>query len=157
MGGIGEYLIGVIAAALVCSVVTNILDIKGTVGLCVKMLAGVMMLLAVIRPWLSLSTGDLLDWADGIRADGSEYASNGEVMAEMAYKESIIRQTRAYIEDEARAYDCELSVEVILSEDEIPVPVRVRLTGEVSPYAKQALSAIITERLGIKGEDQIWT
>ena len=157
MDGIGEYLIGVIAAALVCSVVTNILDIKGTVGLCVKMLAGILMLLAVIRPRVTLSPEKLLSWSEDIQINGSDLAASGEAMADKAYRQSIIQQTQAYIVDEARTYDCELSVEVILSDDEISVPERVHLTGEISPYAKQALSTIITERLGIKREDQIWT
>lgn len=157
MDGIREYLIGVIAAALVCSIVTNLLNINGMVGICVKTLAGIMMLLSVVRPWVSISFDDLFQWTEDIQANGADFALSGEAMAQNAYRDSIMQQTAAYILDEARTFGCELSVDVSLSEDTIPVPVRVQLSGDVSPYAKQAISAMITERLGIKREDQIWT
>ena len=40
---------------------------------------------------------------------------------------------------------------------EIPIPIKVRLSGKASPYAKGQLQQIITEELGIEKENQIWT
>ena len=157
MDGIREYLIGVIAAAVLCGLVTTILDPKGMVGTAVKLMAGLLMLLAVIRPWVSISLDTLLDWTDGITVNGSNFVSDGEMMAQSAYRQSIIQRTEAYILDEAKALDCDVTVEVVLSDDDMPVPKLVKLAGEVSPYARQTLSNFLTERLGIKREDQIWT
>ena len=59
--------------------------------------------------------------------------------------------------DEAKALDCDLSVEVILSDDDIPVPKQVRLAGEISPYARQTLTNFMVQQLGIEREEMIWT
>ena len=157
MDGIREYLIGVVAAALLCGIITTLTGTKGTVGLAVRLVSGLLMLLAVIRPWASISPDNLFGWAEDITADGTGFVASGEILAEEAYRTGIKQQTEAYIVDEARALNCDLTVEVILSDEEIPVPTQVRLTGEVSPYARQTLTNMMTERLGIKREDLIWT
>lgn len=157
MDGIREYLIGVVAAALLCGIITTLIGTKGTVGVAIKLLSGLLMLLAVIRPWTSITFDGLFGWVDDISEDGTGFVTSGELMANDAYRVSIKQQTEAYILDEAKALDCALSVEVILSEDDIPVPKQVRLAGEISPYARQVLTNMITERLGIKQEDMIWT
>lgn len=157
MDGIREYLIGVVAAALLCGCITALVDAKSTTGAAIKLISALLMLLAVVRPWVSVSIDGFLDWAEDMGADGSGFAAAGESMADEAYRASIKQQVEAYILDEARMLDCELTVEVILSGDELPAPAQVRLTGEVSPYARQTLTGIITERLGIKREDLIWT
>ena len=154
MDGIREYLIGVVAAALLCGIITTLTGTKGTVGVAVKLVSGLLMLLAVIRPWTSISLDGLFGWADDITAGGTGFVASGEMMAGEAYRASIKQQTEAYIVDEAKALDCDLTVEVILSTD--GVPSQVKLAGEVSPYVRQTLTNLITERLGIKREDQIW-
>ena len=157
MDGIREYLIGVVAAALVCGIVTALINGKTAIGLSVKLIAGLLMVLAVIRPIMSISLDGLLAWTDDIRGDGMDYVSTGELVANDAYRLSIKQQVEAYILDEAKALDCTLSVEVILSDEDIPVPKTVKLSGEVSPYARQVITTLLTERLGIEREDQIWT
>ena len=157
MDTVREYLIGVIVTAILCGVITNVLDTKSLVGTTIKLMAGLLMLLAVIRPWVSISLDNIFDWTADITANGSGFVADGDRMAQEAYRKSIIERTRAYIVDEAKALNCELTVEVILSDDEIPIPKQVRLTGEVSPFARQALTNFMTENLGINREDQIWT
>lgn len=156
MDGIREYLIGVVASALLCSIITTLIGTKGTVGVAVKLVSGLLMLLAVIRPWTSITFDGLFDWAEDITADGTGFVTSGEIMADEAYRASIKRQTEAYIVDEAKALECDLSVEVILSTDDIPVPKQIRVTGDVSPYARQTLTNLMIERLGIGREDLIW-
>ncbi len=157
MDGVREYLIGVVAAAVLCGIITSLTGTKGTVGMAVKFVSGLLMLLAVIRPWASISFDGLFGWAEDIAADGSGFVASGEMMAVDAYRASIKQQTEAYILDEAKVLGCTLTVEVILSTDDVPIPQQVRLTGEVSPYARQTLTNFISERLGIEREDQIWT
>lgn len=156
MEAVREYLIGVIAAAVLCGVVTQIMNDKGMVGTAIKWVSSILMLLAVIRPLVNISVENILGWTDSITANGSDYVQEGQLMAEDSYRQGIIERTRTYIEDEAKALQCDLVVDVVLSDD-APIPKQVRLTGEVSPYARQVLSNILSERLGIKQEDQLWT
>lgn len=157
MGDIREYLIGVIAAALLCGIITTLTDAKGPIGMAIKLVAGLLMILAVVRPWVSISFDGLFDWTDGITAEGTSHMLSGQNMAQDTYRASIKAQTEAYILDEAKNLGCILSVEVFLSDDDPPVPKQVRLSGNISPYARQTLMGMIEERLGIKREDQIWT
>ena len=151
MEGIREYLIGVIAAALLCAVASLLIEPKGTVGVAVKLVSGFLLLLAVLRPWVDLPTQGLFHWADDF------YAEEGKVIANAFYKDSIKQQLTAYILDEARAFNCNVTAEIILS-DEVPAtPRQIRLSGEVSPYARQALTNLLTEKLGLSREDLIWT
>ncbi len=157
MDGIREYLIGVVAAALVCGIVTTLINSKTAMGLSVKLIAGLLMVLAVVRPLMTISFDGLLGWTEDIHTGGMDYVSSGEIMANEAYRSSIKQQVESYILDEANALDCTLAVEVILSEEDMPVPKIVKLSGEISPYARQVITTLLTERLGIEREDQIWT
>lgn len=157
MDGIREYLIGVVAAALVCGVVASLVSDKTVIGLSVKFIAGLLMALVVVRPWVSISFDELFGWSEDIGVDGMDYAHSGETMAHEAYRTSIKQQMETYILDEAKALDCALTVEVILSDDDIPVPKTVTLSGDISPYARQVITTLLTERLGINQEGQIWT
>ena len=157
MDSIREYLIGVVAAALICSVVTSLINNKTAIGISVKFIAGLLMVLAVVRPWMSVTVDGLFDWSEKIGADGMGYISDGEIMAKEAYRAGIKQRVETYILDEAKALDCALTVDVILSDEDMPVPKTVTLSGEISPYARQVITTLLTERLGIRQEDQIWT
>lgn len=157
MQDIHEYLIGVVAAALLCGAATTLVGSKNTMGVVVKLMAGLLMLLAVIRPWVQVSLNGISGWNSDLTAEGMGIVSSGEKMAEEAYRASIKQQLEAYILDEAKALDCALTVEVILSDEQIPVPIRATLSGDISPYARQTITTLLTEKLGIQREDQIWT
>ena len=58
--------------------------------------------------------------------------------------------------EKSSGLNLDLVVEVELSDDEIPVPVAVSLTGNVSPYNKLILSNTISNDLNIPKEKQIW-
>lgn len=157
MQGIREYLIGVIAVAFLCGIVSALTDSKSSVGHALRLLSGLLMLLAVVHPWANLSFNNLQKWPDSLVADGTEHTLSGQLMADEAYRASIMQETRAYILEEAGMLGCTLSVEVELSDDNIPVPKRIRISGDVSPYAKQSLTTLVTQKLGIDREDLLWT
>lgn len=156
MDDIREYLIGVVAAAVLCGVVTDLVSQKGTLAIAIRFMTGLLMVLAVIRPWVSIRFDGLSDWSELITGDGKNAAASGEWMAQNAYYESIKQRLEAYILDEAKVLGCELKVDVTLSANTPPVPVKAQLEGAVSPYARQKLTRILEEQLGIKQEDQIW-
>ena len=157
MDNLRGYLMGILAAALVCALVLRFSDSKSLVGVSIKMVAGFLMLTAVLGPWLELETDGLFTWTDELSTDGSAFVSEGEKMAEDFYRDSIKQQLEAYILDEAKAYQCELSVEVILSDEVLATPRQIRLSGDIAPYARQALTNSLAEKLGLSREDLIWT
>ena len=75
----------------------------------------------------------------------------------METREIITDKTCAYILDKAETLRAQLTVQVILSDEELPVPERIYLTGQASPYARSMLQRLIEEELGVPKERQIWT
>ena len=156
MDSIRQYVLQIVAAALICGILTSLPFNKGMLATAVKFVAGILMILSVVQPWVSISVEGLSDWKGEIAMDGEYFMSEGVKKADAAYRQSIKEQVEAYILDEADALDCALTVYVILSDDELPVPEKATITGEVSPYAKQTLSSMMEKQLGIQKEAQAW-
>ncbi len=157
MDSIRQYVLQIVAAALICGIVTALPFSKGMLGTAVKFITGILMVLSVIQPWVTISVEELLDWKDEISTDGAYFASEGAMEANEAYRQRIMEQVEAYILDEAEALNCTLTVRVTLSDGELPIPEKATITGDVSPYAKQVLSSMMAKQLGIEREAQIWT
>ena len=155
MDQIREYLISITATALICSAAVKLIN-KGMIGAVVKLIAGIIMVLAVVAPWLSIRLDSLQDFASDIRVEAGDVAAEGENSARQAMAAIITGEVRTYILEKAESLGVELTVEVELREDDLPVPDAVRLQGQVSPYAKSVLTEYIAVNLGIAAEDQIW-
>ena len=130
---------------------------KGTQGAVAKLLTGIFLALTVISPLAKVELNRLADIVLDHRQSGLAAAAAGEEMTRQALAESIKSRSEAYILDKAAALEVSLTVEVEVTDEDIPVPCQIRLSGQVSPYAKNRLSGIITEDLGIEKERQIWT
>ena len=152
-----DYILSLLSAALLCCVAQGFFIEKSTVGSVVKMLCGIVMILTVVSPWASIRLRDLGDCLDSIHSDSSLAVGLGENMAQNELREIIKSRVEAYILDKANNYGAQLTVEVILSEEQIPVPISLHISGNISPYGKKMLSKMISEDLGIGLEDQVWT
>ena len=153
----GKYLISIITAAQICGTATSVLGSKGSLGAAVKFLAGSSMTLSIIAPWGQLRLGELSDLKDKLTSDAERVTLSGQNTAREAMAESIINSTRTYILDKAESLGAELTVEVMLDDSQIPIPNKVRIRGNISPYNREKLSSIIERDLGIPTEAQIWT
>lgn len=157
MQPIAEYLLSVTGAAIISAVILRLLEGKGSAASIAKMLTGIFMAVTVIGPITQVRLSDALELLPDISADAQAAVSEGEASAKNALAESISSQLEAYILDKAAQLGVTLIVEVELSDDIIPTPARVRLKGNVSPYAKTRLQDILRSDLGIDKENQIWT
>lgn len=155
MERIGEYMIGVTAAGLLCALVGK-LSFDGLTGAMLRLVCGLFMALAVVAPWKEFSPDFSLDWVEEIRTEGEAMAAQGENSARQAMAERISEQVRSYILDKAEDLGLMLEVSVRLSEDAVPVPMAVTLRGQASPYCKSVLEDYIRDNLGIGKEAQTW-
>lgn len=152
---IREYLIGVVAAAVICSVIVR-LPVSGSVGGILRLLAGVIMALSVASPLVELRMDDLSDYWQQIQFSGQSFVEQGENFACQERNAIIIERTRTYILDKAKSLGAQLDVEVVLSDDEIARPCAVTLSGSISPYDKRILTDYILESLGLETEAVTW-
>lgn len=156
MDGLRQYVISVTTAALICGIVSGLVK-KGGAGELIRMLCGLMLAIVVLRP-----IGSLHPEAFGFGLfpsswEGESMAAQGEKIARQSMTDIIKSRTEAYILDKAAALEVSLAAKVTLSEDDIPVPVGVTLSGNLSPYARSQLTDVIAKDLGIPKENQLWT
>lgn len=149
-----QYVISVAAAAMICGVVTSLFQ-TGTAKEVVKLICGLFLAFTVLSPVSKLDFSELTDFRFSYSEDAAEAAALGENLAQESMADIIKAETEAYILDKAEALNAVLTVEVTVSEENLPMA--VKLSGEVSPYARQQLQAIIQTDLGIAKENQQWT
>lgn len=157
MDAIAEYLLSVTAAAIISAMVLRLLPGKSSAVTIGKMLCALFVALTVIEPIAQVRLSDLTGLLPDVSADANAAVAQGQSTAKKAMAESISSRVEAYILDKATQLGLKLTVQVELSDDTIPVPVCVRLKGNISPYLKSKLQKIIQDDLGIDKENQIWT
>ncbi len=156
MDALREYMIKVTAAALICGVLNTLASKLGSSGKLLRLMCGILMLLTVISPLTRIRLTDLPELGQGIIESGEAFATAGENSAREEMAAIIKEQTQAYILDKANSLGASLEVEVILTQDALPVPCGVRLRGAISPYGKGKMQQILWQDLGIPTEEQIW-
>lgn len=156
MASIREYVIHLIAAALVCAVVFRFARGSGAVRSMIRLLCGIFLAYSIVQPVRQLNLQGIDDFVAGFRKEAQWAVQRGKNTSAEAWAESISQGTEAYILEKAKAMNADLVVEVELSDDELPVPVAVSLTGRIAPYAKSVLSDKISQDLNIPKENQTW-
>ena len=155
MQALKEYLLSVTAAAMVCSLVRRLLAGKGSAEATGKILAGIFMALTVLSPLTQLH---LPEWSElPFSCEAQAAVSRGQEQARKELAAGISQRVEAYILQKAADLQADLTVEVVLSDDPIPVPVQVCLRGHIAPHARQKLQTMIRQDLGIDKENQLWT
>ena len=156
MNGIREYLLSVICAGVICGVVTSLAGKKSANGAIIRLISGLYMSITLISPLVNIQLTDYTDYFNRFAIESDNAVFSGESAAEEELYSIIKSQTEAYILDKAGSMDAVLDVEVTVNEDSPPVPCGVTITGTISPYAKEILSRLIANDLGIQKEDQNW-
>ncbi len=157
MHWIKEYLLCVTAAAILCAIIKAIIGNKGTLSTMVKLLTGLFLAITAISPWAKLDNFDISSFTTDYSWDVREAVAQGEQMASESVRSIIKEETEAYILDKAAYLELSITVDVTVSEGDLPAPSAVTITGNASPYAKRVLTQYIQEELAIPEENQIWT
>lgn len=154
MAALREYILSVVAAAILCGIVTGLIDKKGSCAPVVKLICGVFLTLTVVRPVAKVNIDDFMDFTWNLRSEADAAAAFGEEMYTQSLIDGIKQTTQSYILDKVQTLGLQLRVTVHLDSD--LVPDEVTLEGAHSPYEKQQLQAFIASDLGIPKERQIW-
>lgn len=143
-----SWLLSVTACAVLISIAQQLAN-DGAMKKIVRFVGGMVLMLAMLRPLLSLSF-------DLPALDGESYREAVEALKETlsaeqedALRERIAAQTQAYIEDKAASLGLNVRTAIY---DGVPLPDSATLYGEKNA----ALGAYITQELGITEEKQRW-
>ena len=155
-GRLREYILSLIAAAIICAIVACLVSGNTITGKMLRLLSGILMLITAITPLATISFHNISTFFDDINFAADAYVSEGERIANDEFSAIIKGQSEAYILDKATRMGLEIAVEVELDGGNNSIPRQIRITGEISPYEKGLLSEFITDNLGIPKECQQW-
>ena len=156
IGSFHEYLLRIISAAFLCAVVKSF-GAKSSVSVTmIKTLCGVFLTITILSPIMHVDLSSFTNYVQSFSYESEDVVYTGSQLYSESLRSSIKQQAEAYILDKAASIKADLSVEVILSNDDPPTPLSVVLDGQVSPYAKSKLTKIISDDLGISKENQTW-
>lgn len=146
------WLFGVVAASMALAILYALLP-KTAVLTAAKCTGGLVLLLVVVRPLLSLDMdalrGQYAAWGDAIEQQTQEYAAEGQQELERI----IVSRCSAYISERAAALGLSCTSEIVCRMEEgVPIPAEVTL--DIPQNA--ALSQIIEDELGIDAAHQHW-
>ena len=156
MESIRNYILRIVVAAIVCSIVKSLLKEKTSTGKMVNLLCGVLMSITILSPIASVSFQNITKFYDNTTFNADQYVNDGKLAAQESAANIIKSQAEAYILDKAAAFGATLDVEVLMPADGFHQPEGVVLYGDVSPYVKLQLQRIIAEEILITKEQQQW-
>lgn len=151
-----DYILCIIAAAILCALVKSFTERHTAINTVIKSICGIFLTLTILSPVVSFKFSAVTDYLNMYSLDADAVATAGISLTNASLHSSIKQQTESYILDKAASLNTALSVEVTLSDDEIPFPCGVCIEGSISPYAKSKLMKLIADDLGIPKEKQTW-
>lgn len=155
MESVKAYIFSVLIVAVLCGFLNRL--VKNHVnGALIRMVTGVFMLLVILQPFRTQRFGGWEDILRDIQDQIHDSQWTGESGRKSELTKIIKSEVAAYILQQAQMLDADISVEVMLSDDDMPIPNGVCISGEIAPYAKQQLIAMIERELGVAKENQIW-
>lgn len=151
------YILSVCGAAIVSAVISRFLGSKsGSAGIS-KLLIGIFLVLTILGPIVSLDIRDANNLTLDMDMEAEAAVQRGEEVSHQALSDNIKSRTGAYILQKAQSLGLNITVDVTVSDQDIPIPCGVHISGNASPYAKQRLMSMIQQQLGIAKENLIWT
>lgn len=155
MGEIRQYLLALVAAALVCGVVKKLVAGKKQIKGMVDMICGIFLAVTVLSPWVDVQIPDMRSFVQTFNVEANEVAQEGSNRASEQRQGIIKQEVKTYILEKAHARNMNIDVDVILDINS-GMPNGVKITGDVSPYDKAVLSQYIAQTLSIPEESQKW-
>lgn len=153
---IRQWLVGVTCVALLIAVAESLTP-PGTVRKIGRLTGGLVLLIAILYPLLSLDQDSLSRALAEYRLELDDYSGELEEENREAMKAIIAERSDAYIQDKAESLgiDCQVSVEVG-DEGEWPVPECVTVFGALSEEERAELTRAIETDFAIPPERQYY-
>lgn len=156
-GFLRDWLLSVTACAFAAAL-AQALTPKGTIKKVAGLAGGLVLLLAVVRPVLTLDPAALLSQA-GLPGEGSQAGLRSEAAekGEEVLKTLIAQKAGAYIVDKGQGLGCRVSwARVTAAEDGSgwPVPWSAEIAGSWTAEQRQALARAVEEELNIPAHRQ---
>ena len=150
MGEIRQYFLQIVAVCMIAAVSNSIVK-NQLMAKVLRLVSGILILLVVIAP---LAEVDISAFAKSL--DKELQVELDEDQFHKEFQLQVQRATREHVERIANEMGFEIRAEVTVSDDEVPVPIAIRLFGSVTTEQMLELSQYIDKQLGIPIAEQTW-
>ena len=155
MGSIGQYLLSILTAALISAVVFAVVSEKSPLRSSLKITCAIFLGITALSPLTDIKI-DLSEYFSSLSTD-NQWITDWGTAATLSEQKTIINESiSAYILEKANSLNLDVTTLVEFKDDKIPIPYKIYIDGDASPYAKKELAQYITENIGISEEHQIW-
>ena len=151
-----QYILSVIGATIICSLINQLIDSNSTCGSLLKMMTGIVFSIVLVSPVLHIPFNSYFYELEEIESIADTYVQQGATDASNEIQCLIKSNTESYILDKAYEMGLDVTIEIVVDSETPPKPVYITITGQVSPYSKHKLQNYITETLAIPKENQLW-
>lgn len=154
MDSVRNWILGVVAVGLLVSLCQS-LSPEGKTQKVSRFCGGLLLFLAVVTPIVQWDiTGTLQgfqDYCESLTASEEDVAQAGNTVL----KEQVRQRTQQYLQGQAQQLGVEVTVQVTCkTQDGIPVPDSVTVTGTLTDVQRQQLTRCIQDGFGLT-EEQI--
>ena len=156
MEALGRYILSVTAAAILLGILRSLHGKKRSSTALIQLLGGLFLTFTMIAPMADVDLDAIFDSPWMFTADASVFAAEGHAISQEQLRSIIKERSEAYILGKASSYHAQLDVDVIISQDAMPIPTAVSLWGSVSPYVKGEMEQWLQDNMGIQKENQLW-
>ena len=152
---IRQWILGITCAAMILAL-AECLTPAGSAKKAGRLAGGLLLLLAVLKPLMSLDYDTLAQVLSEERISTSDYADTLNLENDRLVKAIIEEETAAYISDKAGelGVDCEAEVIYHYGEDGQAWPTAVTIRGSLDSGQKKKLSDFLEAELAIPEENQ---
>ena len=156
MDSIRQYLLTILAAAIICSFAVKMSEKQNLISAIIRLTVILFLSITVITPLFKLQLKDFSGYINTLELDAQEVVTDSKNAASEEAAAIITEKAEAYILNKAASYGVDIQVDVNISDVTSHIPDKVVIIGTISPYFKQILQNVIAEDLGIPKENQIW-
>ena len=154
---IKSWLIGIVCCAVAVAIADNLMP-KGAVKRVSKLLCGIILLIATVKPLIDIDFSTLSRYMVEYNNAAGQYSADLSEVNERLSKVIIEEQSAAYILDKATSLDMDVTAEVEArrGDGELWYPYEATLSGEYTDAQKNELSELIEAELAIPAQRQNW-
>ena len=156
MTNVKEYILSILAIAVIISIFTRLMTGRKTISAILRTVGSISIILAAISPLIRVRLENMSNYMWSIKSDASYVVEEAKLNAANDTAAIITEKIESYISDKAAAYGADITAVVNISNFDSLIPDSIKINGQLSPHTKEILQNIISEELGIQEEKQIW-
>lgn len=155
MQSVYSWLLSIVAAGMICAISAALVRGGMPEGV-TRFTGGLLLLLAVALPLAKLDLSALFERLDAQWSARDFEAEEYEARAQKLLQEQVADVTQRLVLAQASSLGMEVEVCVTVSTEGLPQPLTVELFGEATPAQRTALSAYLSDAIGIPPSRQKW-